>query len=105
MGFFGTVVIFALLLFQIVLVAATRTRTPIHDLLAQTVTVDFASQMIFEDEAALNTFRRTAYAEKSGEMNVDGIYTGTSAISASLVEKSSIATEATDVTSIDTKED
>ena len=35
----------------------------------------------------MNAFRRNAYAEKSGEINSDGIYIGTSAISASLIEK------------------
>ncbi len=64
MGFFGTVVIFALLLFQIVLVAATRARTPIHDLLAQTVTVDFASQMIFDTPEDLLAYKKRIHAEE-----------------------------------------
>jgi len=55
-GVEGTLVIALLFLIQLVLLAVTRTRSPIHDLLAQTVTVDLASQMIFENAEA-----KTAY--------------------------------------------
>ena len=64
MGFFGTMVILALGLFQIILVAATRARTPIHDLLAQTVTVDFASQMIFDTPEDLLAYKTRIHAEE-----------------------------------------
>ena len=105
-GIAAVVVLALLVILEAVLYFTSKgMHTFIHDVFAKTVCVDLASQMIFEDETALNAFRRTAYAEKSGEMNVDGIYTGTSAISASLVEKSSITTEVVDNTSIDTKED
>jgi len=63
MGFFGFLVILALLLFQIILIAATRARTPIHDLLAQTVTVDFASQMIFDTPEELLAYKKRIHAE------------------------------------------
>ena len=84
-----TVIILALyVILQAVLFFASKgMHTLVHDVLAKTVCVDLASQMIFENEEELNEFRRKAYAEKSGELNVDGIYTGTSAISASLVQK------------------
>ena len=105
-GIAAIVVLALLVILEAVLYFTSKgMHTFIHDVFAKTVCVDLASQMIFEDETALNTFRRTAYAEKSGEMNVDGIYTGTSAISASLVEKSSTTTKMVDNTSIDTKED
>lgn len=64
MGFFGTMVIVGLALLQIVLVAATRARTPIHDLLAQTVTVDFASQMIFDTPEDLLDYKKRIHAEE-----------------------------------------
>ena len=64
MGFFGTMVILALFLLQIILVAATRARTPIHDLLAQTVTVDFASQMIFDTPEELLAYKKRIHAEE-----------------------------------------
>ncbi len=64
MGFFGTLLIMGLLLLQIVLVAATRARTPIHDLLAQTVTVDFASQMIFDTPEDMLAYKKRIHAEE-----------------------------------------
>ena len=64
MGFFGTLLILGLLLLQIVLVAATRARTPIHDLLAQTVTVDFASQMIFDTPEDMLAYKKRIHAEE-----------------------------------------
>jgi len=90
-GVVSLVVIGLILILEIVLFFASKgMHTLIHDVFAKTVCVDIASQMVFENEAEMNMFRRNAYAEKSGEMNSDGIYTGTSAISASLVEKSSL---------------
>ena len=52
----------ALALLQIVLIAATRTNSAIHDILAQTVVVDMESQMIF-DSAREREARRREYAE------------------------------------------
>lgn len=64
MGFFGTVVIMGLALLQIILVAVTRARTPIHDLLSQTVTVDFASQLIFDTPEELLAYKKRIHAEE-----------------------------------------
>lgn len=44
----GAIVLLAILIAQIVILFATKNRTPIHDILAQTVTVDMSSQMIFD---------------------------------------------------------
>jgi uncharacterized RDD family membrane protein YckC len=44
----GAIVLLAILIAQIVILIATKNRTPIHDMLAQTVTVDMSSQMIFD---------------------------------------------------------
>ncbi len=44
----GAIVLLAILIAQIVILFATKNRTPIHDMLAQTVTVDMSSQMIFD---------------------------------------------------------
>lgn len=65
MGFFGTLLILGLALLQIILVAVTRARTPIHDLLAQTVTVDFASQMIFDTPEDLLAYKKRIHAEEA----------------------------------------
>jgi uncharacterized RDD family membrane protein YckC len=63
-GIEGTAIILVLALVQVVLLAATRTRSAIHDLLAQSVTVDLASQMIFENaEARMNYIKNRAAEE------------------------------------------
>ncbi len=63
MGAIAVFVIIGLAILQIVLVAATRGRTPIHDILAQTVTVDFASQRIFDSPEALLEYKKRIHAE------------------------------------------
>ena len=55
-GIGGTAVVLLLGAVQLLLIAVRNGRTPIHDLLAQTVTVDLASQRIFESVEA-----KTAY--------------------------------------------
>lgn len=71
MVFFGTIGIAGLitlgliLLLQIILLIATRTNSAIHDVLAKTVAIDLASQMIFEDEEALVEYKKKLYAEKA----------------------------------------
>lgn len=64
-GFFGTVLLLALALIQLGLLIATRYHTPIHDKLAQTVTVDFASQMIFDSPEALLEYKKRLQAERA----------------------------------------
>ena len=64
-GFFGTVLLLALALIQLGLLIATRYHTPIHDKLAQTVTVDFASQMIFDSPEALLEYKKRSQAERA----------------------------------------
>lgn len=44
----GAIVLLVILIAQIVILFATKNRTPIHDILAQTITVDMSSQMIFD---------------------------------------------------------
>ena len=62
LGTVGLIMLAALALLQIVLIAATRTNSAIHDILAQTVVVDMESQMIF-DSAREREARRREYAE------------------------------------------
>lgn len=64
MGIFGTVVILGLLLLQLVLLISTKARTPLHDKLAHTVCVDFASQMIFDSPEALLEYKKRIHAEQ-----------------------------------------
>lgn len=64
MGIFGTVIIGALLLVQMILLFGTRNHTAIHDKLSQTVTVDLASQLIFDTPEALLAYKKRIHAEE-----------------------------------------
>ena len=64
MGTFGLIVLIALFGVQVVLLCATRARTPIHDKLAHTVTVDLSSQRIFESAEALLEYKTKLHAEQ-----------------------------------------
>ena len=63
LGRLGTVILVLILLLQLVLVFATRGHSLIHDLLAATVAVDYASQMIFPSEEALLAYKEKRHAE------------------------------------------
>ena len=52
-GIISIILMFVLFVAQIICFFASRTNSPIHDLLAGTVAVDMASQKIFEDREAL----------------------------------------------------
>lgn len=65
MGTVGLIILIALLGVQIGLVAATRARTPIHDKLAHTVTVDLSSQRIFDSPEALLAYKQKIHAEQA----------------------------------------
>lgn len=56
-----------LLVIQLILVISTHTRTPLHDKLASTVTVDIASQMIFDTKEELLEYRQRIHAEESAK--------------------------------------
>ena len=64
-GVVGILIIGLILLLQIILLIATKTNSAIHDVLAKTVVIDLASQMIFEDEEALVEYKKKVYAEKA----------------------------------------
>lgn len=51
-GLFGPIIVLALLIAQIVLVSATKTNSMLHDMIADCVVVDLASQMIFDSDQA-----------------------------------------------------
>jgi uncharacterized RDD family membrane protein YckC len=65
MGFFGTLLLMILGFVQVMLLILTHTRSPIHDLVAKTVTVDFASQMNFDSEEALLAYKTKLHEEKA----------------------------------------
>lgn len=64
MGLAGTLVLLALLIGQCVALIATRTNSPIHDLLAGTVVIDVASQMIFNTQEEMIAYKQKVHAEK-----------------------------------------
>ena len=62
-GILGTIAVFGMLILQIVLLATTRERAVIHDKLAHTVAVDFASQMIFDTPEELIAYKQRIHAD------------------------------------------
>ena len=64
-GIVGPVIIGLILLVQIILIIKTHTNSLIHDVLAKTVVVDVASQMIFESEEALIAYKTKVHAEQT----------------------------------------
>ncbi|MBQ7358840.1 MAG: RDD family protein [Lachnospiraceae bacterium] len=64
-GLFGTLFLLGLLIVQVVCMLVTRTNSAIHDLLAGTVVVDMASQMIFNSTEELIEFKKKVAAEQA----------------------------------------
>ena len=64
-GFTGTVLVLGLLLLQLVLLTTSPERKVLHDKLAHTVTVDFASQMIFDSPEDMLAYKQRIHAEQS----------------------------------------
>lgn len=62
-GVVGPVVLALIALLQLILLIATRTNSPIHDLMAGTVVVDYASQMIFDSREAMIAYKEKKHAE------------------------------------------
>lgn len=68
-GITGTIVIGLLFLLQMILIIATKNNSLIHDLLSDTVVIDFASQMIYETEEDLIEAKKIAAAEKANKQS------------------------------------
>lgn len=64
-GIIGTVILAVLGLAQILLYALTRTNSLIHDVLAGTAVVDFASQQIFRSTEELVEYQKRIAAERA----------------------------------------
>jgi uncharacterized RDD family membrane protein YckC len=64
LGIVGTAVLVLMLGLQIFAVATTRTRSSIHDLISDTVVVDLASQMIFENADELTAHKTRIHEEE-----------------------------------------
>ncbi len=63
----GVALVGVLAIVQIALLIATRNRTAIHDLLAQTVAVDMQSQLIFDTPEALLAYKKRLHAEDAAK--------------------------------------
>lgn len=65
----GLVLLVALLLAQVICLIVTRTNSALHDLLAGTVTVDFASQRIFSSPEELIAYTKRIHAERAAQQS------------------------------------
>lgn len=66
----GTLILFALLILQIVLLGVTKTNAVIHDLLAGTVVVDLNSQMIYDTYDELIAHKKAVAAEQASANDI-----------------------------------
>ena len=66
-GAVGWLITGVILIIEIALLVTTRERCMIHDKLANTVTVDLASQMIFQSPEALLAYKKKVAAQKAAE--------------------------------------
>ncbi len=64
-GLPGLLILGLILLVQVILMIATHTNSAIHDVLAKTVAVDLATQMIFASEQEMIEYKNKVQAEKA----------------------------------------
>ncbi len=69
MGVLGTAVVLILLVAQAAILLVTRTNSALHDLLANTVVVDLASQWIFESREALIEYKKQQHAQEAAKQS------------------------------------
>ena len=65
----GLIVLGILLLAEILCIAFTKNHCPIHDMLASTVTVDLASQRVFNNPEELIEYTKRIHAEKANRQD------------------------------------
>ncbi len=69
-GILGTLILLAIALIELILPLATKNHTALHDLIAGTIAVDFASQRIFDSqEEKLDYIQRTHAEKVAGQTN------------------------------------
>ena len=59
----GVIVMAIIVITNIAMIIATRTNSPIHDMLANTVAVDMASQLIFNTPEEVLAYKQRVHAE------------------------------------------
>ncbi len=62
-GVIGIIILALILIMEIVLMIRTNTNAMIHDVLAKTVVIDMASQMIFNNEEEMLTYKKKVHEE------------------------------------------
>ena len=67
LGVVGTVLLILILVLEIFTMCYTKTRSAIHDLVSDTVVVDFQSQMIFESEDELIAYKTRIHEEEANK--------------------------------------
>lgn len=69
LGIVGYIVIFGILLLQAICMIVSRTNSMVHDLMAATVVVDFASQRIFRSSEELLEYQKEIAAEQAARQD------------------------------------
>lgn len=69
LGIVGYMVIFGILLLQAICMIVSRTNSMVHDLMAATVVVDFASQRIFRSSEELMEYQKEIAAEQAARQD------------------------------------
>jgi uncharacterized RDD family membrane protein YckC len=64
-GILGGLILIGIVIIEAICIISTNTNSAIHDLLAQTVAVDMASQRIFESRDALIEHKKALHAEEA----------------------------------------
>ncbi len=67
LGIVGAVVLALMLILQVAVIAGTKTRSAIHDLIADTAVVDYQSQMIFENADELIAYKTKLHEEEANK--------------------------------------
>ena len=69
LGYVGIAVLVMIAILEVVMMISTRTNSAIHDLLSDTVVVDFASQRIFESNEELLEVKKRIHQEAVAKAN------------------------------------
>ena len=62
-GILGLIIACLVVLTTLLMVIITKTNSPIHEMLASTVTVDMATQLIFDTPEAMLEYKQRVHAE------------------------------------------
>ncbi len=66
-GAAGLLVLFGIAVLEIIIMCVTKTRSLVHDLIACTVAVDYASQLIFDTPEDLLEYKKRIHAQQANE--------------------------------------